>query len=338
VVHGLAVLACAVLLAGCGRQEAASGQSPAVTAAMAAVERRLDTPERAEYRYVVEYPDGVVCGEVNTKKMFSGTDIGFRKFIYNAPEAGGLVIDRGQVSREEIGYWCSDQPDKRLRMLVASVAELKQACEAAGNKSSDRNCRLAATQKEALDELQAASGRRAGEAARPAASQAAAAASAAPVAQAAPASATVAAAPAPAPTPTPTPALTPAPAPAPAAPSGNADAALVAEVGTVLENWRQRWQDGDVDGYLRMYDPSFTGGSGSHAQWEQQRRQKMKDVRPSIRIEGLQAARVTPQEVELRFVQVYAARQHRDKGNKTMVFRRAPQGWLIADERWAAVR
>jgi hypothetical protein len=295
---------------------------------MAAVERRLDTPERAEYRYVVEYPDGVVCGEVNTKKMFSGTDIGFRKFIYNAPEAGGLVIDRGQVSREEIGYWCSDQPDKRLRMLLASVAELKQACEAAGNKSSDRSCRLAATQKEALDELQAASGRKAGDAATLPASQATAAAASAPAVAQAAASTAVAATAAPAPA---------AAAPAPAA-SGNGDAAVVAEVQGVLQTWRQRWQDGDVDGYLRMYDPSFTGGSGSHAQWEQHRRQKMKHVRPSIGIEGLQTVRVTPQEVELRFVQVYAARQHRDKGNKTMVFRRAPQGWLSADERWGAVR
>jgi ketosteroid isomerase-like protein len=121
-------------------------------------------------------------------------------------------------------------------------------------------------------------------------------------------------------------------APAPAA--GNAEATVVAEVGAVLQAWRERWQEGDVDGYLRMYEPAFSGDAGSRAAWEQQRRQKMKNVRPSIRVEKLEALRVTPQEVELRFVQVYAARQHRDRGLKTMVFRRTPQGWLIADERW----
>ncbi|MDB5912986.1 MAG: hypothetical protein JWP22_1661, partial [Ramlibacter sp.] len=31
-------------------------------------------------------------------------------------------------------------------------------------------------------------------------------------------------------------------------------------------------------------------------------------------MEGLQAVRITPQEVELRFVQVYSAKQHRDTG------------------------
>jgi hypothetical protein len=106
-------------------------------------------------------------------------------------------------------------------------------------------------------------------------------------------------------------------------------------VEVALRTWRERWEAGDVDAYLRMYDASFTGGTGSRTQWEQQRRQKMKDVRPSIVVEQLQPVRVTPQEVELRFVQVYSAKKHRDKGNKAMVFRRTPQGWLIADERWS---
>jgi hypothetical protein len=206
------------------------------------------------------------------------------------------------------------------------VAELGKACEAAGGKSSDINCRLAATQKQNLDTLLVQRGGHApvpspapaGQARTPDSTSTAKVSQSASAASA-PASTAVAAASPPQP---------------PA--SGDRDAAILAEVGVALRSWRERWQDGDVEGYLRMYDPSFTGGAGSHAAWEQQRRQKMKDARPSIRVEGLQAVRITPQEVELRFVQVYAARQHRDKGTKTMVFRRSPQGWLIVDERWTA--
>jgi hypothetical protein len=112
----LALTSCLLLLAACERSpEPANGDTPGVTAAKAAVVRKMDTPERAEYRNVVEYRDGIVCGEVNAKKMYSGTDIGFRKFIYNAPEPGTLVIDSGTISREDVGYWCSEAPDKRRR-------------------------------------------------------------------------------------------------------------------------------------------------------------------------------------------------------------------------------
>jgi hypothetical protein len=333
VAQGLVLAACVVLLAACQREPAASGDSPQVAAAKAAVTRKLNTPESAEFRDIVEYTEGIVCGEFNVKKMFSGTDIGFRKFIYNAPEPGALAIDNGDLSRQDIGYWCSEEPDKRMRMLVASVTELGQACQAAGNNSSDASCRLAATQKLALDALRGpaaaaaggASAAQAGTAASgPAAVMAASAPGAAVVASRAPAVTASSAAAAPA-----------ASSSQPAV-GGNPNAAIPAEVELALRTWRERWQDGDVDGYLRMYEASFTGGARSHAEWEQQRRKKMKNVRPSIGIERLQPVRTTPQEVELRFVQVYSAKQHRDTGNKTMVFRRSPQGWLIADERWAA--
>lgn len=326
-VQGLVLAACVVLLAACGREEPPSGESPQVTAAKAAVAHKLNTPDGPEFKDIIEYRDGVVCGEFNARKMFSGTDVGFRKFIYNAPEPGTLAIDSGNLSRQEIGYWCSDEPDKKLRMLAASVAELAQACAAAGGKGAEMSCRLAETQKRAMAELQgptaAARGAPAGQAgaAGPVAAVPVAAAPvvAAPVA-AAPVANSVAAAPA-------------ASATQPPA-AGKPDAAILAEVETALRTWRERWQAGDVDGYLRLYEPSFAGGAGSRAAWEQQRRQKMTNVRPAVGVEGLQAVRITPQEVELRFVQVYSARQHRDRGNKTMVFRRSPQGWLIADERW----
>jgi hypothetical protein len=318
---------CGVLLAACERPPTPGDESPQIAAAKAAIARRLNSTETAAFRDVVEYRDGVVCGEFNGKRMFTGSDMGFRKFVYNAPEPGALAIDRGDLSREDLSYWCSEQPDKRLRMLAASAAELAQACQAAGGKSPDI-CRLAASQKATLEELQAQAGH------APAAPGSAAVARRAPEVSAAPlaaasvpgpsvpvASAPVASAPGPA-------------AASPQAPAGNAQNAIPSEVEAALQNWRERWQQGDVEGYLRMYEASFTGSAGSHAEWAQQRRQKMKNVHPTIGIERLQAVRVTPQEVEVRFIQAYAARQHQDRGIKTMVFRRSPQGWLVADERW----
>lgn len=321
VIHALVLAGCVALVPACSRQQGASGDTPQVAAAKGAVRHRLDAIDPPEFRELVEFHDGVVCGEFSSKKKFSGEDVGFRKFIYNAPEPGALVLDGGNLSPQEIGFWCSEQPDKRVKMLAASVAELTQACKAAGGKSSDVSCHLAETQKHTLEELQAKSGSSA-----PPVRQASAAppAPVAPALPAAPPSAAVAAA-------------SPSPSPS-AATSSDPEAAILQEVEVTLRNWRERWQEGDVDGYLRMYDPSFSGDAGTHAKWEQQRRRKMQDARPSIRIEKLQAGRITPQEVELRFVQTYSAKQHRDRGNKTLVFRRAPQGWLIADERWTRAR
>jgi ketosteroid isomerase-like protein len=315
-IPALVLAACAVALAACSRGPDTSGDSPQVAAAKGAVAHRLGTMNTAEFRQIVEYRDGVVCGEFDSHKMFSSAVAGFRKFIYNAPEPGALAIDAGNLSPQEIGYWCSEQPDKRLRMVAASLAELAQACRAAGGKSSDTSCRLAAEQKRTLDELQA-------EAAHPAA--VAAASASAPGVAAAPQAAQV------------PPGAEPAAATASlAASSGNGDAAILGEVQAALGSWRQAWQDGDVDAYLRMYGDAFGGEAGSHAKWAQQRRQKMQNARPSIGIEDMKAVRVTPQEVELHFTQVYAAKQHRDTGDKTLVFRRSPRGWLIADERWKA--
>ena len=306
-----------LLLAACERMESTRGDSPQVAAAKTAVTRKLGTNDGAEFRDIVQFSDGVVCGEFNAKRKFSDSEFGFRKFIYNAPDPEKIVIDNGDLTPQAIDFWCSEQPDKKLRMLTASVAELTHACQAAGGKSTEFRCQLAATQKQALDELQAAASR-----------TPSAAASAPGQAQAPgnPASATVAVAAVPA-----------ASSAAPSTPSGAA-APVPADVEAVLRTWRERWEAGDVDGYLRLYEATFTGGAKSRAAWEQQRRQKMANVRPSIGVEGLQAVRVTPHEVELRFVQIYVAKQHRDRGNKSMVFQRSPQGWLIADERWSALR
>ena len=337
-IRALLLAACAVALAACSRGPDTSGDSPQVAAAKGAVAHRLGTMETAEFRQIVEYPDGVVCGEFDSHKMFSSAETGFRKFIYNAPEPGALAIDAGNLSPQEIGYWCSQEPDKRLRMVAASVAELAQACRAAGGKSSDTSCRLAAEQKRTLDELQAKAGHPAASSAGPA-RQAAAASATQPQASAAMAAASasapvVAAAPQAAQVP---PGATPAAAASSAsADSGNGDAAILREVQAALGSWRQAWQTGDVEAYLRMYEDGFSGDAGSHAKWAQQRRQKMQNAHPSIGIEDMKAVRITPQEVQLHFVQVYVAKQHRDTGDKTLVFRRSPRGWLIADERWAA--
>jgi len=325
VATALVLAGCLALLPACSRQQGESGDSPQVASAKVAVAHRLDAIETPEFREVAEFRDGVVCGEFSSKKKFSGVDVGFRKFIYNAPEPGELVLDAGNLSPQDIGFWCSEQTDKRARMLAASLAELAQACKAAGGKSSEVSCRLAETQKHALQELQAKSGTSAPPVRQASAAPAVTAAPAAP--QAPPSAAPNTAASVAAATASPTPAS-----------SSDPEAAILQEVEVTLRTWRDRWQEGDVDGYLRMYDPSFSGDAGSHAKWEQQRRRKMQDARPSIRIERLQAGRITPQEVELRFVQTYSAKQHRDRGNKTLVFRRAPQGWLIADERWSPTR
>ncbi len=63
-----------------------------IAAAKAAIEKRLTDPLSAQYRKVVAYSEGVVCGEVNAKNKLGGY-VGFEAFAYPTP-TGGVYLDQ----------------------------------------------------------------------------------------------------------------------------------------------------------------------------------------------------------------------------------------------------
>ena len=108
----------------------------------------------------------------------------------------------------------------------------------------------------------------------------------------------------------------------------------VVEVKQALEAWRLAWELGDVDNYIRIYDPSFKGTASSRKKWEKERRTRLARKDIAVKIENLEARPVSANEIEVRFVQSYTAGKRKDIGVKLMRLRRDNGAWHITRETW----
>jgi tetratricopeptide (TPR) repeat protein len=141
-------------------------------------------------------------------------------------------------------------------------------------------------------------------------------------------------------TPTPaTPAVTAtAPATTSAAPATppkkteTAPAGASQEVSKTLAAWADAWSRQDVKAYLGFYAPAFKPSKGSRKDWEAERSSRIRRpawikisyTEPKISIEGKQAT--------ARFRQSYQASGLKTATDKTIIFTRAGNAWLILSE------
>ncbi|MDR3055517.1 MAG: tetratricopeptide repeat protein [Zoogloeaceae bacterium] len=139
-------------------------------------------------------------------------------------------------------------------------------------------------------------------------------------------------------TPTPaTPAIT-APAAAPTTPTlapkktETAAADTPQEIAKTLAAWADAWSRQDVKAYLGFYAPAFKPGKGNRKDWEAERAARIRRpawikvsyTEPKISIEGKQAT--------ARFRQTYQASGLKTATDKTLIFTRAGNVWLILSE------
>lgn len=99
----LAVLFFSILESACGNAN--------IDLAKKAIEGVLSDPSSVQYKDVKEFSDAVVCGEINAKNKLGGY-VGYSKFIYNGRRKS--QIDLNITDDEEIMWWCSDRPNKRV--------------------------------------------------------------------------------------------------------------------------------------------------------------------------------------------------------------------------------
>ncbi|GHT96148.1 hypothetical protein AGMMS49545_20430 [Betaproteobacteria bacterium] len=131
---------------------------------------------------------------------------------------------------------------------------------------------------------------------------------------------------------TPTAASASANTPAPRPPKAEPAAANPQEVAKTLAAWADAWSRQDVQAYLGFYAPAFKPPKGSRKDWEAERAARIRRpawikvsyTEPSIRIEGKQAT--------VRFRQSYQASGLKTATDKTLVFTRAGNAWLILSE------
>lgn len=127
-----------------------------------------------------------------------------------------------------------------------------------------------------------------------------------------------------------------APAPAPAAAAAAAPTAAAADSGAVtdtLNAWAKAWSAKDADGYLSYYAADFQPESGSRAQWEAQRRERV--VKPShisVRVLAPQLSRVDAHHVRVNFTQDYVSDTINDKVRKTVELSDSSGSWKIVRE------
>ena len=118
----------------------------------------------------------------------------------------------------------------------------------------------------------------------------------------------------------------------PAAPAATADADSAAVTGT-LNAWAKAWAAKDVDGYLSFYAADFQPESGSRAQWEAQRRERVaKPSRISVRVLNPQLSRIDAHHVRVNFIQDYASDTVNDKARKTVELSNNGGSWKIVRE------
>jgi hypothetical protein len=102
-----------------------------------------------------------------------------------------------------------------------------------------------------------------------------------------------------------------------------------AAVQAAVQTWAQAWSAGDADAYLRHYSATFKPAANqSRSAWERTRRQRVtpeQEIR--VELDALELIPTGEQQVQVRFVQRYAAKRLQDRSRKQL-------DWVLENGQW----
>lgn len=117
------------------------------------------------------------------------------------------------------------------------------------------------------------------------------------------------------------------------APVSKSETDVVAER---VEAWLAAWQEQRVEDYLAFYQADYKGGFASHAEWRQQRSNRIKAAKDiNISIAGLKVELPTDDKAVAKFTQTYQSALHTDRGLKTLYLQKVQGRWLITREEFS---
>lgn len=121
---------------------------------------------------------------------------------------------------------------------------------------------------------------------------------------------------------------------APAEKAPLATTASEAEVSKALLGWASAWSRKDVKGYLAYYASDFQPPNGlTRKAWEAERAQRIdKPGKLQVKVDDIKIA-LAGDKATARFRQSYASATLKSSANKTVVFVKAGNKWLIQQER-----
>lgn len=101
-----------------------------------------------------------------------------------------------------------------------------------------------------------------------------------------------------------------------------------------INNWARAWSSKDVDGYLSFYAPDYSSPELTRAAWVEQRKERISTPR-SIKVDviNLEVIIHGDEHAQAVFMQRYASDTYSDSVNKTLLFRKLNDRWLIVQEK-----
>jgi len=101
-----------------------------------------------------------------------------------------------------------------------------------------------------------------------------------------------------------------------------------------VNNWARAWSNKDVDGYLSFYAPEYSPSELTRADWIAQRKQRISKPRSiNVDINNLQVIMHGDEHAQAVFLQKYTSDTYSDSVNKTLLFRKLNDRWLIVQEK-----
>ena len=101
-----------------------------------------------------------------------------------------------------------------------------------------------------------------------------------------------------------------------------------------VNNWARSWSSKDVDGYLSFYAPDYSPPELTRAAWITQRKSRISGPQ-SIQVDvyNLQVIMHGDEHAQATFTQKYTSDTYSDSVNKTLLFRKSNDRWLIVQEK-----
>ena len=104
------------------------------------------------------------------------------------------------------------------------------------------------------------------------------------------------------------------------------------EMTGIIENWRNAWQDKDIDQYMSFYNRNFTSGGKNWRQWKENKSQLAKKF-SKITVEVDDLRLLTANGVVLAtFKQTYGTPDFKSRGTKMLYLTKNSDQWKIAAE------
>jgi ketosteroid isomerase-like protein len=107
------------------------------------------------------------------------------------------------------------------------------------------------------------------------------------------------------------------------------------EIKRVIYQWRQAWEQKDINTYISYYNPEFQSRGMDIKAWKKYKENLNRRYRSlKIDIRDLKLERVSTRSVRVTFKQDYRADRYHDYGLKLMFLTKEGEQWRIKREEW----